>query len=203
MNRTHRQFVEAVAGTIDLPEPIYEFGSYQVKGQEQIANLRDIFPPGIEFVGTDMRHGPGVDRVMDLHNLPLPDSSVGTALCIATLEHVREPWTASNEIYRVLKPDGIAVISSVFAHRIHDYPDDYWRFTAEAFDVLLGQFDFAWTSQAGPSRTPHTIVGIGGKNCDLPWPRTVKDALDKWKRNNYRTKSLPRRLFRAIQGELK
>ena len=62
MNRFLHGLARAVAGAFDLPAPVLEIGSYQVEGQEHIADLRSLFP-GKEYVGTDFRAGPGVDRV--------------------------------------------------------------------------------------------------------------------------------------------
>ena len=43
--------------------PVYEFGSYLVDGQQQIANLRDVFA-GRQFVGCDLRAGPGAPWIV-------------------------------------------------------------------------------------------------------------------------------------------
>ena len=53
---------------------MYEFGSFQVEGQEGYANLRGMFP-GKVYVGCDMRPGPGVDRVEDVSAINEPDGS--------------------------------------------------------------------------------------------------------------------------------
>ena len=62
MERIIRDYVAIVADLFELPEPIWDIGSYQVAGQEELVNLRDVFA-GRDFVGVDMREGPGVDRV--------------------------------------------------------------------------------------------------------------------------------------------
>ena len=41
-----------------------------------------------------MREGPSVDVILDLHNIDLPSSSVGTVLLLETLEHVEYPYKA-------------------------------------------------------------------------------------------------------------
>ncbi len=117
-------------------EPIYEFGSFQVPEQMGFADLRPLFHDK-EYLGCDMREGPGVDKVLNIHALDLPPESVGMVLCFDTLEHVEYPRTALEEIHRVIKPGGIVVISSVMNFPIHDYPYDYWRFTPEAFKSIL------------------------------------------------------------------
>jgi SAM-dependent methyltransferase len=162
MRQTIRDFVSIAASSLPIKEPIYEFGSLQVRGQEGFADLRPLFP-GREYVGADMRQGTGVDKVLDLHDIDLPSESVGTVLCVDTLEHVEYPRKALEEIHRILKPDGIAVISSVMCFPIHHPPFDYWRFTPEAFRLILKPFRCSFVGFAGDERFPHTVVGIGFK----------------------------------------
>lgn len=162
MRQTINDFVSIAASTLPIEEPIYEFGSLQVPGQEGFADLRPLFP-GREYVGADMREGTGVDKVLDLHDIDLPSESVGTVLCLDTLEHVEDPRKALEEIQRILKPQGIAVISSVMCWPIHDYPFDYWRFTPEALKSILKPFSNSFIGFAGEKRFPHTVVGIGFK----------------------------------------
>ena len=69
MRDHNKAFCRLVAETFDCPGPVFEFGSYQVEGQEGYANLRGLFP-GKEYVGCDMRPGPGVDRVEDVSGDP-------------------------------------------------------------------------------------------------------------------------------------
>jgi SAM-dependent methyltransferase len=148
---------------LPIKGPIYEFGAFQVKGQEHIANLRPFFK-GMEYVGTDMRKGNGVDVVMNYQKLPLKDKSINTAISCETLEHTEYPREAMSEIYRVLKDGGICVITSVFSYHIHDHPYDYFRFTPESFKSLLKDFDSVYVGWTGPSSImPVTIVGIGVK----------------------------------------
>ena len=56
--------VADLAERIELREPIVEFGSMQVE-DGQPNDLRPLFH-GLSFIGTDMRAGPGVDRIEDL-----------------------------------------------------------------------------------------------------------------------------------------
>jgi SAM-dependent methyltransferase len=156
------QFVKICAGSLPCREPVVEFGSFQVPGQEDISNLR-IFFPDKKYVGADMRRGPGVDMVLNLHQIDLPPESVGTVLLMDTLEHVEYPRKAIDEIRRILKPDGVLIMGSVMNFPIHDYPYDYWRFTPEAFRSLLKPFPHAVVASAGESLFPHTIVGVGFK----------------------------------------
>jgi SAM-dependent methyltransferase len=164
-----------LATALPVVNPIFEFGSLQVVGQEGFADLRPIYA-GREYVGCDMRAGPGVDRIVDLHHLDLPDGSVGTALLMDTLEHVEFPRQAIHEVHRVLKPDGILVASSVMAFPIHDHPYDYWRFTPEGFSSLLSPLAWHRVWSAGDEGFPHTVLGIGVKR---PLPTPIEAALER------------------------
>lgn len=162
MRELIRDFVAVTCETLPLNGPVYEFGSFLVPGQEQLANLRPLFP-GMQYVGADMREGAGVDKVLNLHDVALPDATAGTVLCLDTLEHVEYPHKAVQEIHRILRPGGIAVLASVMDFPIHDYPHDYWRFTPEAFRSILKPFAHCFVGHVGRKKFPHTIVGIGFK----------------------------------------
>lgn len=162
MREPIKEFVQIVADTLPILEPIYEFGALQVPGQEGFADLRPMFA-GKEYVGCDMQEGPGVDRVLNLHNVDLPSETAGTALILETLEHVEFVRKATEEAYRILKPNGILVITSAMKLQIHGYPYDYWRFTPEAFKSLLKPFVSSFVDFAGAEEFPHFVVGIGFK----------------------------------------
>ena len=139
MRDHNKAFCRLVAETFDCPAPVYEFGSFQVEGQEGYANLRGMFP-GKVYVGCDMRPGPGVDRVEDVSAISLPDGSAGTVLCIETFEHVFEVRRAFDEVFRILKPGGMFVITTPLNFRIHGYPDDYWRMTPNCLRRLMAPY---------------------------------------------------------------
>lgn len=180
MRKIIKDFISFAATTIPILDPIYEFGSLQVPGQEGFADLRPLFP-GKQYVGCDMREGPGVDKVLNLHDTHLPAKSVGTVLCLDTLEHVEYPYRALEEIHRILKPRGIAIISSVMNFPIHDYPYDYWRFTPEAFRSILKPFCDSFIGFAGDENFPHTVVGIGFKG-DKPLLSEFNRMYEMWQK---------------------
>jgi SAM-dependent methyltransferase len=163
MRESIKQLVKIVAETLPVAEPIVEFGSFQVPGQEKFADMRPFFPKQ-EYIGCDVRRGPGVDRIADLHNIEMPTESVGTVLVLDTLEHVEYPRKALKQVYRVLKPDGISLITSVMNFPIHDHPNDYWRFTPEGFKSLLKNFSYSFVDAIGDEWFPHTVVGLAFKD---------------------------------------
>jgi SAM-dependent methyltransferase len=62
------------------------------------------------YVGIDKVDLPGVDIVCDVatDGIPFPDSSVDIVRAHDVLEHLPNPLSVMNEIYRVLKPYGLA-----------------------------------------------------------------------------------------------
>jgi len=178
-----RDFVRIVSETLPVPEPVYEFGALQVPGQEEFADLRPLFP-GKRYVGCDMRQGPGVDVVADLHDLTLESGCAGTVIVMETLEHVEFPWKAMEGVHRLLRDGGLLVISSVMNFPIHAHPNDYWRFTPEAFRSLMRDFPVAHADFAGDDEFPHTVVGVARKSTE-PLPPEFFAALEQWKRRWY------------------
>jgi SAM-dependent methyltransferase len=162
MRLSIKKFAHICAKTLPISEPIYEFGALQVPGQEGFADLRPLFPAK-KYVGADIREGTGVDVILDIQHIDLPSESVGTVLVLDTLEHVEFPREAIQETHRILKPNGIIIISSVMNYHIHDYPADYWRFTPEGFKSMLKPFSHSFIGFTGSSLSPITVVGIGFK----------------------------------------
>lgn len=181
-----KEFVRICAETLPITEPIYEFGSLQVPGQEGFADLRPIFT-GREYVGCDMQDGPGVDKILNLQRIELPSETVGTILLMDTLEHVEFVRKALDEVHRILKTNGMVVASSVMKFPIHDYPYDYWRFTPEAFRSLLRPFDSAFVDSVGDERFPHTVVGVAFKGPLPEGPmRDFRTTFEVWKKRWHR-----------------
>jgi SAM-dependent methyltransferase len=159
MNQFIHGVARAAAEAFDLPAPVLEVGSYQVSGQEKIANLRSLFPAK-DYLGLDLRPGPGVDLVGSVEQLPQPDASVGTVLALNTFEHVQRFWRGFDEIYRVLKPGGALLVSCPFYFHVHDYPSDYWRFTPEALRFLLRDYPHKLIGWHGPARRPANVWAL-------------------------------------------
>jgi SAM-dependent methyltransferase len=203
MRESIKEFVEICGTSLLIGEPIYEFGSLQVPGQEGFADLRSIFQ-NKKYVGADMRKGAGVDVVLDLHKIDLNSESAGTVLMLDTLEHVEYSREALKEVHRILRKDGILIMSSVMNFPIHDFPYDYWRFTPQAFKSLLTDFKYSYVESCGDPVFPHTVVGIGFKGGSSD--DSLKEfaaRIEAWKeRWNKRTSSKKTRLISLLMPPL-
>ncbi len=65
------------------------------------------------------------------------DGSYDSALCLEVLEHVPSPQRAVREVHRILNGGGHAIFSVPHLSRLHDEPDDYYRFTKYGLRHLL------------------------------------------------------------------
>lgn len=178
MNRFLRGMAQAAVESFHLPEPILEIGSLQVDDQSNLINLRGLFP-GKAYTGVDFRPGPGVDCVADVEALPQADASIGTVIALSTFEHVKRFWLGFDEVYRVLRPDGVFLVASPFYFHVHAYPHDYWRFTPEAFDFLLERYPHRLLGWHGPARRMANVWAVAFR--EESQPPTVAE------RERYRT----------------
>ena len=159
MNRFLHGVARAAAEAFELPEPIVEIGSYQVEGQESLIDLRSLFP-NREYTGIDMREGPGVDCVADVEQLPQASGSAGTVIAMSTFEHVPHFWRGFDEVHRILRPDGVLLVSCPFYFHIHNHPSDYWRFTPEALHLLLERYPQRIVGYHGPTKRPSSVWAL-------------------------------------------
>lgn len=136
-----------VAQLGDLSERyVLEVGSYDVNG-----SVRHLFDGCAGYVGIDHAAGPGVDHVMDACDLRVADESVGVVVSTEMLEHCLRPWVAVAEMFRVLAPGGILLLtcrgfSEAGSFPFHN-PPDITRFSAEGLGAIAldAGFDDAFT----------------------------------------------------------
>lgn len=75
-------------------------------------------------------------RQGDVTAIPFPDQTFDAVMCIEVLEYVATPEKAIAEIYRVLKPGGMLVLSVPFMFKAHE---DKLRYTdLHLRDLMVG-----------------------------------------------------------------
>jgi predicted SAM-dependent methyltransferase len=65
--------------------------------------------PNLEYTTTDL-NSPLADVKADICNLPFDDNKYDIILCNHVLEHIPDDTKAMKELYRVLKPNGMAIL---------------------------------------------------------------------------------------------
>lgn len=96
----------------------------------------------VHYYCLDISPSSDLDVVGDLLRLPFAAEVAGGVICHSVLEHVYEPHTAVREIYRVLKPGGIAFLYVPFLYPYHgtEGGPDCYRFTRDGVLYLFKDF---------------------------------------------------------------
>lgn len=63
-----------------------------------------------------------LDIISDITNIPEPDASFDAILCSEVLEHLPDPNAALKEFSRLLKKDGILIVTAPFCSLTHQAP---------------------------------------------------------------------------------
>lgn len=117
---------------------------------------RNLLAPYVdEHVGLDheatVHDKSNVDIFCSAYKIPVADESFDSAVCAATLQHLKEPEQALRACHRILKPGGIDAYSVPFIWHLHEEPQviwhlheeprDFYRYSKYGLEYLLGRWD--------------------------------------------------------------
>lgn len=97
-----------IANILDMSIPprwVLDLGSYDVNGSP-----RGLFGPEVEYIGIELRPGPGVDIVADAATWR-PASPVDWVICSSLLEHTPLAAEILDNAARMLAPGGLLVLT--------------------------------------------------------------------------------------------
>lgn len=90
------------------------------------------------FIASD-----GYSKTSKPHNIDYPSNSFNVIVTTKViLEHISDPQTVIDEIYRVLKPGGKAFIIAPHIRRQHQAPFDFFRYTEYALNRIFRNAGF-------------------------------------------------------------
>lgn len=112
---------------------------------------------GFKYYSLEIEHpfsvaSPSPDYVGSIENIPCGKDSFDAVFSIQVLEHVPNPSLALREVARVLKPNGVLLLTTNFMYPRHGVPFDFFRFTPDGLEELCRQAGLKVLS----------ITGIGG-----------------------------------------
>lgn len=184
LERCLREVAQDGSRVVDLGTPQRFFK--ELRPYQEILSRADYRAYGYQPKACFGRYN--ADGHQDIEALSFPDHSVDGVICLDVLEHVSAPFKAAAEIKRVLRPDGILLLTVPFLTSFHgkeggsqghdDYPD-YWRFTHSGVAALFSDFSsLAVHPTDGPIEWRLRQLRLG-RLLDTPFGRPLIDALDR------------------------
>jgi SAM-dependent methyltransferase len=139
VTKRNRARIPQLLAKLDVDDKSLNIGSGSTNYSKDIINL-DLFPlTNVNVIGNS-------------GFLPFKQGIFSMVICQAVLEHVEKPIQTVNEIYRVLKKDGIVYVEIPFFQGYHAVPSDFQRYTISGIQKLFRQFKLIEKGVlAGPS----------------------------------------------------
>lgn len=82
-------------------------------------------------------------------DIPFENEKFDAIICTEVLEHVSNYQKLINEMHRVLKPNGTAIITIPWSARYHYIPYDYFRYTPSSLKIMFSDFNDVKISPRG------------------------------------------------------
>lgn len=90
------------------------------------------------YVNLDHNTSPNI--FADVTKTPLVEKCVDRIICTEVLEHLPDPQACVDEVYRLLRNDGVVFASTPFFYPVHADPYDFQRFTEDGLRYLFRDF---------------------------------------------------------------
>ena len=94
------------------------------------------------YITLDINPEHDPDVIASAENIPLEDNSVDSIICTQVLGDIKEPSVVIKEFHRVLKPDGVVLLTESLLNELHDEPNDFWRYTQFGLRYLFEKNGF-------------------------------------------------------------
>ena len=117
------------------PKVLVIGGAEKGSGTEKLWNNKKL-----ELHSIDVYASENVDVICDAHYLPFKNNYYDGVWIQAVLEHVVEPDKVVEEIYRVLKINGLVYSETPFMQQVHEGAYDFHRFTILGHRYLFKKF---------------------------------------------------------------
>lgn len=113
-------------------------------GGKKVKQRGNFVPPqgdNIRWVYLNLSKETSPDIVATAQMIPLKSNSADCVVCCELLEHLKDPRQCCLEIHRILKPNGVLILSAPFLYPVHPDPEDHFRFTSEQMRYLCRDFE--------------------------------------------------------------
>lgn len=106
------------------------------------AVYRGLFPAATSYDVWNVVSADGATVIADLQSADaIDDNSYDAIICTHVLSAIRNVWKATEELYRILKPGGLLLVTvPCLLQAYAPDPADYWRFTTDSLGAVLERF---------------------------------------------------------------
>jgi ubiquinone/menaquinone biosynthesis C-methylase UbiE len=105
------------------------------------------------------RGGDDVEVILpNYHKLPFTDESFDIVVATGVLEHIKKPSLFIKEAHRVLRRDGLFLVTSSFVFPSHNTPQDYFHMTKYGLAVLLEDFSSVKTFESSSTMKGLAVI---------------------------------------------
>ncbi|MBC5838492.1 class I SAM-dependent methyltransferase [Flavobacterium muglaense] len=124
-----------------LEGSLLDFGCGTKPYKKLFVNVKEYLGVDYKIEGREQNYSE-VDAFYDGKNIPFENEKFDSLLCTEVLEHVFNIDELLVEFHRVLKNDGLAIITTPFMWEEHEMPYDFARYTTPALKYLYERNGF-------------------------------------------------------------
>lgn len=115
------------------------------------------------YTGADIKtDNNSKENIIQISNykVEITDNTFDSVICTEVLEHVPDVYEVFSEIKRVLKPNGILLLTTPFVWPVHAHPYDYRRFTLEGLIKEVEDCKYRIIKSEKTGNYPETIAQL-------------------------------------------
>ncbi|CAK8991890.1 Hypothetical protein (Fragment) [Durusdinium trenchii] len=124
----------------------WDSGAYSRHFFSELCEVVDVVTYYGDGIAQRRDHGPKGKRdyLIDIHiaDQVVPENSTALVVCAQVFEHLRQPFKAMRQIFRLMAPLGVLAFSAPLFSEIHGAPQDFWRFTPSGAKTLAEDAGF-------------------------------------------------------------
>jgi SAM-dependent methyltransferase len=138
LNELRKAYSSAINKYLDKSKPyrLLDYGCGEMP-------YKPLFGINVEYIGYDFVDNQKASKFLNLQNTTEEDNlSVDLVISSQVLEHVENTSVYLEEIHRVLKNEGLLLLSTHGYWMYHPTPQDLWRWTREGLNRILFDSSF-------------------------------------------------------------
>lgn len=125
---------------------------------------------------------------VDMQHMPYSVNEYDVVIGDQVIEHLLSPQKAVDECHRVLRPGGMAIITTCFINPLHPSPEDYWRFSPAGLSALFNSQGWEILECGGwGNRLALILIFLRDKFrfVDIVTPKSLFGRLAVWNEKKY------------------